>query len=392
MIFQGDPSDIDPNSPTGQELKMSHQHVGREMRSDTGITTRVMQELHIREPHDLNQQQHGHSGHLQPDQSSSRLTDMLNTVSPGRSDSHAEFRVNCPSAVPSPLHKSSGPFVREPGPDSPAHSIVRSNRSFGHFPPAPVSKTVDDHFFMTNEHLDVVGKTTWDLLDVSFRRQSADANIKHDQMKEIMEKQFDEIKSEISTVKEKAESTADNQHKVFDSLSSVSDVLKENIPNALSEQDKKLTNMETQIKELKQMVQALQKSSEQKTAEPKINNQSMAPSSFSLPDSRSQPSLTGHYNEAGRDGPPPMPHMHDNRDMASPQDGHNDPRGAYHKGYPQQWGGRPGYGGHNVTNKETNPYHFANGGQYNNGYGNGFSSFNYSPSPPDYPFNQGQAK
>jgi mRNA-degrading endonuclease YafQ of YafQ-DinJ toxin-antitoxin module len=383
MIFQGDASDIDPNSPTGQDLKQYTK--ASEMRSDPVITTRVMQELRINEPHDTNHQHHGNSGHLQPDQSSSRLTDMLNTVSPGRSDSHGEFRLHCPSAVPSPLHRLSGPVTS-------ARSIIPSNGSFRQFPPAHPSKSVDDHFFMTNEHLDVVGKTTWDMLDATSKRQSIDANVKHDQMKELIEKRLDDIKSEINTVKEKAESTADNQHKVFDSLNSVSDILKENIPHALSEQDKKLTSMEVQIKELKQMMQALQKSSEQKMPEPKVNIPSHVSSPFSLPDSRSQPSSAGHYSELGRDGQPPMPHMHDNRNMASPQDGHNDLRAAYHKGYPQQWASRPGYSGHTIANKETNPYHFANGGQFNNGYGNGYSSFNYSPSPPEYPFNPGQAK
>jgi hypothetical protein len=376
MIFQGDARDIDPNSPTGQELRQNNQYVkANEMRPDAEITTRVMQELHIGEHPDTHHQTHGKSGLLQPDQSSSRLTDMLD-VSPGRSDSHGEFRLHCPSALPSPLHQASGP-------GSSVRPIVSSNGSFGHFPSAPTlaPKTIDDHFFMTNEHLDVIGKTTWDLVDATFRRQSADSNMKLDQMAKLMEKQFDDIKTEINTVKEKAESTVDNQHKVFGSLNSVSDVLKENIPRALTEQDKKLTSMETQMKELKQMVQALQRSSEQKIAEPRVN---IVPSSFPLPDSRSQHSLAGHF-EAGRE------HTHDNRSMASPQDGHNDPRAAYHKGYPQQWSVRTGYSGHNVTNKETNPYHFANGGQYN-GYGGGYSPYNFSPSPPDYPFNQGQAK
>jgi hypothetical protein len=334
-----------------------------------------MQELHIGERQGTNDQKHGNSGLLQPEQSSSRLTDMLDTVSPGRSDSHGEFRPHCPSAVPSPLHRASGPAT------SP-HSIVPPNSSFGHFPPALPAKSIDDHFFMTNEHLDVVGKTTWDLLDMFTNKQVTNVNSKHDKMVDLVGKRFDEIKSELNTVKEKAEFTADNQHKVFDSLNSVSNVLRESIPDALTEQDKKLTSMETQIKELKQMVQALQRSSEQKMAEPKVNIPSINPSPFTLPDSRSQPSLTGHYSEAG----------HDNRSMAAPQDGHNDPRAAYHKGYQQQWSTRPGYSGHGITPKETNPYHFANGGQYNNGYGTGYSSYNFSPSQPDYPFNPGQAK
>ena len=89
MIFQGDRQDIDPHSPTAHEIDENEQHGQTgDRRSDVGITTRVMQELRMGEKNGNLAQKNGDSSQIQPDQSSSRLTDMLNTVSPGRSESH----------------------------------------------------------------------------------------------------------------------------------------------------------------------------------------------------------------------------------------------------------------------------------------------------------------
>lgn len=128
MIFQGDRQDIDPHSPTAHEIDENEQHGQTgDRRSDVGITTRVMQELRIGEKNGNLAQKNGDSSQIQPDQSSSRLTDMLNTVSPGRSESHGEFQPYCPSAVPSPLHKV-------PGPQISAQLMIPSGGSCNAFP------------------------------------------------------------------------------------------------------------------------------------------------------------------------------------------------------------------------------------------------------------------
>ncbi|KAF1831232.1 hypothetical protein BDW02DRAFT_641606 [Decorospora gaudefroyi] len=399
MIFQGDASEIDPNSPTGQEVRQHMQNMHNmqpvktgEQRTDTALATRVMQELRIGEQYGTAPQNPGASGHLPLEQSSSRLTDMLDTVCPGRSDSHGEFQPNCPSAVPSPLHRVSGPLTSS----SSTRSIIPSNGSVGRFARPLSPRNINDHFFMTNEHLDVVAKTTWDLFEVKSNQQLSKVDTKHDNTVELMEKLFEDVKSELSTVKDKVESTANGQHKVCAVLDSISDVLKENISQALAQQDKKMTSMEAEIKELKQMVQKL---AETKAVQPhSATGQANTPNTAHSPyppssNPRSQHSLNGYYptTEGGRDGQLPMA-----------QDGHNDARAGYQNGYSQHWAARSAYSSRNKDDRapysSTNPYHFASaaGGQYNNGYaGNSYSSFNFSPSSPDqqqYPFNHGQAK
>ncbi|KAF1942282.1 hypothetical protein EJ02DRAFT_502973 [Clathrospora elynae] len=412
MIFQGDVREIDPNSPTARQLssKTDPNMKSTKTRADVGLTTRVMEELRIGDKYGSipSGQKHGTAGHLPLDQSSSRLTDMLNTVSPGRSVSHGDFQPNCPSAVPSPLHKASGSLT-------PGQTVVPPHGSFSPWP-QPSPKCIDDHFFMTNEHLDVVGKTTWDLLDMFHNQQTDTSKAKHEQLVGLVEKHVEEIKGQITTVNEKADRTADiaaNQHKMCASLDSLKDFVKENVIKSLSEQNKKTSGIEVQMQELKQMVHTMQKLLEQKLPESKIVQQHVPTAGMSTPNTahsplpppnhRPQPPLAGYYGtstEVGRDGPPPMPHLHDNRSMSSPQDGPVDSRGGYNTPYGQQWAARPGYPGRDNKEDRTplpataNPYHFANSGQYGNGYAGGYSSFNFTPSPPGlhYGFNPGQAK
>ncbi|KAL1796646.1 hypothetical protein ACET3X_005186 [Alternaria dauci] len=413
MIFQGNRQDIDSQSPTAQEIKENEQRSqAGDRRSDFGITARVVQELRIGEKNGNLAQKNGNSGQIQPDQSSSRLTDMLNTVSPGRSESHGEFQPYCPSAVPSPLHNVSGPLVS-------AQSVMPSGGSHGAFPSLFPPKTIDDHFFMTNEHLDVVGKTTWDLLETFNEKQKSMSNARQEEMLALISTRFEQISSQLVAVKENTkridDSIVENQQKVHASITSMSECIKETIPKAFAEQDKKMTSMEAEMREMKQIVQALQKSAEQKSAEQKATearalqyytptgqgnaaNTSQPP--FPSHNARPQHSVQSYYGgntEVVRDGHAVMPH-----NMAPLQDSHNDPRFGYQAN--NQWTGRPGYASRNTKEERpsypTNPYHNM-GGQYNNGYDGSYSSYAYSPSslsPPDQHFafnnqgNQGQAK
>jgi hypothetical protein len=396
MIFQGDRQDIDPNSPTARELSENeklHQSDGRH--SDVGITTCVMQELRIGEQSENPRPKNGNADQIQPDQSSSRLTDMLNTVSPDRSESHGEFQLYCPSAVPSPLHKVSGPHFSAP-------SVAPSAGSFSAFPQLLTPKTIDDHFFMTNEHLDVVGKTTWDALEKFNKEQRSTSQAEHDEMSALINRRFKQLSSHLDTVNEtanrvevsidRAAELADNQHNIYATVNTIKDSIKETIPEALREQDKKMTSMEAEMKEMKQIIQALQKSLEQKAAD--TPNTAQPP--FPPHNQRSQHSIPGQYGGASElVAQPVMQHG-----MSSPQDGHNDSRHGYQNG--NQWAARPGYGGRSSKEERpsypANPYLYSNGSQYSNGYGGGgggYPPFGYPASPPDQHFgfnHQGQSK
>jgi hypothetical protein len=274
---------------------------------------------------------------------------------------------------------------------------------------------------MTNEHLDVVGKTTWDLLETLNKQQKSTSKSRQEEMLELINTHFEQFSAHLGTIKEtakrvedcmdRADGMADNQHSICASINSVSDCIKETIPKALAEQDKKMANMEAEMKDMKQIIQALQSSVEQKATEVKAVQQStptgqgnagnMPQPPFPLHNTRSQhspPSYYGGNTEVVRGDHPVMPHS-----MASPQDSHNDPRLVYQSG--QQWASRPGYGGRNSKEERpsypTNPYLHNIGAQYNNGYSGSYSSYDYSPNslgPPDQHFvfnnqgNQGQAK
>ncbi|KAJ6196103.1 hypothetical protein J3E72DRAFT_220900, partial [Bipolaris maydis] len=387
MVFQGDPRDIDPNSPTAQELYQNQQCARAEgMQPDTGITTRVMQELRISDRCDPTSHNNDHGGHLHPDQSSSRLTDMLDTVSPSGSESHGDFRPHCLSAVPSPLHKAP---VLVPT----ARPLAPPNANFGPFPPHRSPKSIDDHFFMTNEHLDVVGKTTWDLLEMFSKQHKNTSKEKHDELVALTNKRYDDFKSQLNKLEENViriheymsrfDSITTNHDNVYATLDLLKNNINEGIPDTLADQGKKMASMESEIKELKQMLQAMQKSSEERAGQPCIvSGQNSTPNkSYSQPQG-----FAGNYGPVSDVG-----NVVDNRGMMAPPDIANDGRVGYQGG---QWAARAGYLGRNSKEDRpsypTNPYHFASGGHFNAGYsGSSYSPFGYSPSSSDqqYPFN-----
>ncbi|EDU42468.1 conserved hypothetical protein [Pyrenophora tritici-repentis Pt-1C-BFP] len=385
MMYQGSANDIDPDSSTGRELVQDQTRAKTSSgRSDTEITSRVMQELRIGERHMSAPQMSPQTGHIQPDQSSSRLTDMLNTVSPGHSDSRSEFQPYYASAVPSPLHNAVQMVT--------ARSNT-SHGSHGSFPVPPqriIPKTIEDHFFMTNEHLDVVGKTTWDLLEGIHKQQKGKAKTKQEQLLVHIDKRTAQIKAhmdaQVSKSNEDAAGTisdcakrieelsdrvvdmADNQHKAYAELSSASESINETISKALAEQDKKIASMHAEMKDMKQMLQ-------------KILDKQAADHGHT-PNRPPSHGVNYHGVDTGN--------MHENRGMSSPPDSQVDPRVSY------QWPGRAAFSGRKEDRPyPTNPYQTSSGGHYNNPYAGGYSSYTFNPSPPDqnFPFpGQGQAK
>ncbi|KAF2126249.1 hypothetical protein P153DRAFT_388994 [Dothidotthia symphoricarpi CBS 119687] len=398
MVFQGSVNDIDPGSPTARMVHESDPSpVTPHRRDQTELTTRAINEFRFDE-HSTPRGK-GYEGLLQPDQSMSKLTDMLDGVSPHR-DLSGNFEPNCPSAVPSPLHKTSGPqgtpHLILPGPDS-THLTL--------WPPH-TPKTMEDHFYMTNEHLDVVGKTTWDLLEISKQQQIAVLNTKHDQLVEIAAKHVEGIKSQIDFVSEKASDTSRHNHNTNLKLEELIKLMKSEVVDVLTAQSKKTTDLEVHIMELQKTVQGLQKIVEQKPSEPKthpsISTAGSIHSPFPPAAHRPQPSLVGYYSsgaELGRDGQPALPRMQDGRNITSGHEAHVDVFSGYSNTYGQQWGPRSGYQGRSSKEDRpplsgTNPYNYPNGGQFGNGYMGGYSSYNFSPSPSEqqFPYNQGPAK
>lgn len=412
MIFQGNPDDIDPRSSTGQLLNDRVQNMtSSQARDNTRLATRVMQELQINEPNDRDPQKGSSSGLGQPEPSSSRLTDMFEGLTPQRAEFSGNFQPNFPSAVPSPLNTISDPLVQ-----SQAHLIPVGVSPGGPGAPPRTPKTVEDHFFMTNEHLDVVAKTTWDLLEICKAQQSTTIDTKQEQLMGSIGKRIEGVKVQIDTANSKTDQAAVQTASIHTNLEQLTDFIKQDVMNALADQNKRTGCMETEIKELQKTVQALHKLLEQKFPEPKSTGQQHSAtgtlpasvptqSPYHLPTHRSQPSLAGYYGntpDLSREGQPPMPpmpQMHDNRSAVPPQDSHNDLRAAYSNNYGQQWGGRTGYSGRGSKEERppysgANPYNYGNGGQFSNAYAGNYSPYNFSPSPPDqhYAFNQGPAK
>lgn len=386
MVFQGDPRDIDPNSPTAREIHQNQQRARVEgMQPETRITTRVMQELRISDRCDPMPHNNGHGGHPHPDQSSSQLTDMLDTVNPGGSESHGDFRPHCLSAVPSPLHKAS---VLVPT----ARPLVPPIVNFGPFPPPLSPKSIDDHFFMTNEHLDVVGKTTWDLLEMFSKQHKNMSKERHDELVALINKRYDAFKSQLDKLEENVirihehmsrfDSITTNHDNVYATLDLLKNNINEGIPDTLADQGKKMASMESEIKELKHMLQVMQKSSEEKAGQPCIVSGQNSTPNKSYPQPQGFASNHGPVSDAGN--------VVDNRGIMSPPDIVNDGRVGYQGG---QWAARAGYLGRNSKEDRpsypTNPYHFASGGHFNTGYSSSYSPFGYSPSSSDqqYPFN-----
>jgi hypothetical protein len=265
---------------------------------------------------------------------------------------------------------------------------------------------------MTNEHLDVVGKSHWDQLETIKKSLLENSSHKHGQLVATLEKNINDVKMQVDSVNEKADRATEQGHNIITKLDQLFDFVKGDIMGVLAAQEKKTASMEQIVKELQASVLNMQKLLEQKRQESRTSQQqtsgtpvptsSMANTPFVLPDHRSQPSLPGFYGnmaETGREGLPQMP---DERGNAPAHDAHMDGRAPYGSNYGQQWAPRNGYSGR--SNKEdrpysaSNPYHFVNGGgngsgnsQFGNGYGGGFPAYSQQPEQ-HYGFHSTPAK
>ncbi|KAF2852684.1 hypothetical protein T440DRAFT_516518 [Plenodomus tracheiphilus IPT5] len=393
VMFQGSPEEIDRGSSTARML-VERESAPAATRDDT-ITTRVLSELRLSD-----YQPDTAASRSVVDQPSSRLTAMLHEAGARIQGWDRSFQPNCPSALPSPLHHMAGALT-------PGQSAMASPSQFGPLNPR-TPRNMDEHFWMTNEHLDVVGKTTWDILAMANQETLAAIGTNHAKLMTLVEKHFEDLKIHLKTLDDKAGRGAEEIAKVHQDLEKIQSLYSTGIANAFAAQDKKYTQMEGQLKEMQASIQAMQKSLEQNINESKsgqqqsatnpVNTPNSVHSPYPLPIHRSQTALGGYYGPTNgtREGQPQVP---DNMHAASPLDPSNATQTGYDTGYGQQWGSRAGYPVRGSSREArppysgANPYQFATGGPFNGGYPGGYSH-NFPPSPSDaaFGFGPGQAK
>ncbi|KAF3033996.1 hypothetical protein E8E12_005855 [Didymella heteroderae] len=393
MVYQGSMEAVETetseaqatNSRDAQTQEEQTQTV-QQQRDDNELAAKFKQELRIGEK-PIPAANEGRS-HLQPDISSSKLTDMLNGASP-RTESNGDFRTFCPSAVPSPLHKLHGPHV----PMQPVPMLRGGNGTpiAGPFvPPRTPHKSIEDHFFMTNEHLDVVGKTTYDALELFTERQISAATAKHDQLTVIIDKHIEGLQAQIGLVNDNADDTSHQTHNVSLKLDQLEKLLKDEVIGYMEEQTKKTADVESSLKDMQKTMAHMQQMME-KLSETKVFSHD--PADSTLPTHHSQPALNNYY-DTSRDDHSPMQSLQ-HRNISGNYDPHGDQRGNYGANWQSQpWNPRSTYHGRNKGEASsyagTNPYQFGNGGQYNNNYMNGYPSTYYSPTSPGQPYAHGQ--
>jgi hypothetical protein len=263
-------SEIDPNSATARAISNASEPLVPAPRthgdvSGPNLAARIMEELRINPPTDGSAKAPA-KGTLQPEQSSSQLTDMLNGASPSRAD----FRsYDSSSAVPSPLNKtisSVGP--QQSSTNVPIPSSGQAPPVFPAIPTPPqprVGVPIHDHFYMTNEHIDVVAMSIYDWVQACNNQAIKTASSKHEQLKATVEQRFDDIQSQVNSVGEKADHNGNQSHNLSIQLDKLRDFIKAEVVEPLAAQTARLNAMDHGIKELQKSVQELQSQSQAST-------------------------------------------------------------------------------------------------------------------------------
>ena len=272
MLFQGDASEINSEPATARPISnavseppvftfKTYDNVG-----GPNLTARVMEELRIKSPAEGPVKAPGQGG-LPPAQSSSQLTDILNGVSPSRAD----FRgYDSSSAVPSPLHRApqGAVDVQQPGASAPMLNSGQAPAAFPGTPLPPPPMALHDHFYMTNEHIDMVAMSLYDWVQAGNNQTIKAASSKHEQLKTTVEQRFDDIKSQINSVGEKADHNGNQSHNLSVQLDSLRDYIKAEVVEPLATQAQKVNGMEQGIKDLQKAMQDLQNSVAKSQASP----------------------------------------------------------------------------------------------------------------------------
>jgi hypothetical protein len=278
----------------------------------TQITERVFQELRKD-----NRQDDHHRGSLPPEHFSERSS-MLNNL-PLSSTSMPQFLPHFHNAVPSSLHHHPGQVQQMPvngnlptassqnsfHPSQMSASMNGSNgnRSSAHgqntFPPPQMSASMNgsnvhnrvfsypypmppnmnfsppgldglamhEHFYMTNAHLDSIATTMHDRIINGDRQNMVKHEqhmmnheqhmMKHEQLVVMLGQRFDDIKSHLNTVSEKADHTSNQTHNLSVKLDKLSESVKSDLAEPLRAHVKKSVDMQQSIKELKETMQSI---------------------------------------------------------------------------------------------------------------------------------------
>ncbi|KAK7189679.1 hypothetical protein DPSP01_005743 [Paraphaeosphaeria sporulosa] len=300
IVFKGDVGEIDPQSATARSISKGAAEQPVLGPKNDNVSARIMEELRNRPPTDGPGKAPSH-GILQPEQSSSKLTDMLSGVSPSRVDFN---NYDSSSAVPSPLHRTppcavGSQQMRISGQVPPVlpHTPIP--------PPPKAGVPIHDHFYMTNEHIDVVAMSIYDWVQSCNNHAIKAASSKHEQLKTTVDQRFDDIRSQINSVGEKADHNGNQSHNLSIQLDKLRDFIKSEVVELLAAQTARLNAMDHGIKELQKSVQDLQTQG-QSQATTAVYPSPSEPSA--LVNSRSQPSLPPFYDLSGpgNDSHPPV--------------------------------------------------------------------------------------
>jgi hypothetical protein len=250
-------------------------------------------------------------------------------------------------------------------------------------------RTIEEHFFMTNEHLDVVGKTTWDAISMHTEQQISTTNAKHDQLVAMLDKHVEGVRSKV-------DKDVHQTQCIGLKIDQLENFIKTEVIGAMAEQAKKTVEVESTLKEIQKAMAHMQLTVD-KLSESKSTSSHTATVMMpqSTPVHHSQPAVTTYYGtEVSRDEQTQMPTLPD-RSASGNYDAHGDARGNYGNNWHSQgWTDRSTYHGRYrgeaSSYANSNPYHTGTNGQYNAGYMNGYPSYNHSPVTSEQPYTYGQ--
>jgi hypothetical protein len=408
VAFQGEASEIDADSSTKRMIEAAVQQAAATTTTPAPTSAVSPAKLnsgdsrlamHIRmglrgedssEPHEPPGPAGTNPHNLHADQSSSRLTDMLNGVSPSKAGYNDDFYASYPSALPSPLNNMVGPhmppFASGVFPPFPSGTDPTSppESSLGLLPDG---SNILTHFYMCNQHIDTTGRILFDEVVKARKATIKAGDDKQDTTISILEERFNDIKVLINSVGEKVDHVSERNQTVNSKMDRLLDFIKADVVAPLATQIKKNAEMESNIKALQSTVHDLQKSVETRSS---ISSPpSMYPAG--LPQNRSQPSLAGFYDftsDTTRDNQNRMASTQESRSDGRSRNGTNNNHGGHWGGYRFPAAGRDNKE-ENYAFPSGNPFHPLNGGQFNsNGtsYANGYNGY-YPNVPNDHSFN-----
>jgi hypothetical protein len=392
VVFKGTASEVDQNSNMSNMINGTAQESVLPRKSDEPRLSLA------HEPQGNGDQFSGRVGgssYLNPEQSSSRLTEILSDVSPSKTEFNHDFFANCPSAVPSPLHRMPG--QQTPNQQVPNQQQMPHPMMMGPSPGptgTPHSLTWAQHFHMTNEHIDVSGRTLYDFVAECNLEQIVTSNSKHDKTVEVLEERFNDIKLHFESVNNEVDRVHDQTHSINEKLDKLLDYIKKEVVEPLTVQSKKTADMETSIKALQKSMFDLERSVEAKLyAVP-----GPGPSAhvhYPLPHHPSQPSLVGSLYDSPND----VNQIGSSR-LASIQEATNGGRFRYQSWNRSQTNVRddsktmqhPFTAAANTYNNLSSNHGGANGGG-GGGYMGGYPGYSYPGTPEQsYNYNQGAPK